>query len=157
MPVWVWEKYLSNLTVNKSQHIIEMYIKGIEAEMEQFKNQETTIIELMRKLREQETLIANQARELAIVKSRVITQQERETKAEARRKEADARRKEKEAKKQEKEAYEEKYNRARRINKGLQAAEYLLHTGEPEFYKQFDDNLLEPETKEDKKENDKER
>jgi hypothetical protein len=74
---WIWEKYFKDFKNNRSDYIIEMFLKGVLVETEQFKGNELKLIELIKANRELENNNSDLKKELEIVKARVITQEQR--------------------------------------------------------------------------------
>lgn len=74
---WIYEQYLQNANINRSKYIEEMFVKGINSELGEYQGVQAKAIDAIKKLREKEELIANLQRELASVKSRVMTQEKK--------------------------------------------------------------------------------
>lgn len=78
LPHYIWETYFQDYKANRSDYIIEMFMKGILVETEKLKGNENKIVELIKQVRELENINSDLKHELEIVKSRVITQEMRE-------------------------------------------------------------------------------
>jgi alpha-glucuronidase len=74
---YIYEQYLQSAKLNRSKYIEEMFVKGVNFETQEFQGQQTKIVQMLRQLREKDEVISNLQRELASVKSRVVTQEMR--------------------------------------------------------------------------------
>lgn len=74
---YVFEQYLQSGLLNRSKYIEEMFVKGVNSELGEYQGIQQKAIQALKQVREQNELISNLQKELALVKSKVITQEMR--------------------------------------------------------------------------------
>jgi hypothetical protein len=130
---YVFEQHFQNLPFkNRSKYIEEMFLKGINSEMSEFQGFQAQIIAAQKKTREQQEIISNLSKELALVKSRVITQEVREAERKIIRDKKEAEKKIKDDKKRAEEEQEEKFRKMKLMDRAIKASGFLEHIGEGE-------------------------
>ena len=78
---WVYEKYLLNTGNNRSKYIEGMFVIGVNTETGEYAGVYNRAIEMGKQIRMKDEEIVNLKRQLASVKSLIITQEQRREEA----------------------------------------------------------------------------
>lgn len=74
---YVYEQYLSSNMHNRSKYIEEMFIKGVNTELNEYKGIQSVAVKLLKENREKDDYIIKLKKQIVLLQSRVMNQKKR--------------------------------------------------------------------------------
>ena len=71
MPDWVYEKYLSQVAINKSQYITGHFVQGVEYSCGEIETTKQRLLESLKEVRSKEDQLVRMKKELTLLKSKI--------------------------------------------------------------------------------------